>query len=605
MRATAHMTHMEKEYRAVESLRDREAERLANVSRALGLDGAVTRSMRDVFLALSESWSRLPTGGTATWPSDVCDDHSPFEVSLALDDRGPQLRVLVEPMDAPPSFSSSLTAGMRLRKRLEQSPVQNLAVDFSRLQALEGLLLPPEIKGGKFAAWYAVGFDRERPPILKGYFNLAVQGPARAPQIAEEVLHTLGFHKAWPLMAEILGRREVGAEEVVYFALDLSPVDGARAKLYFRHHNPTAAYLEEVSSVARSHKPGLVAEFCRQFTGGAEGPYGGKGAVTCFSFTDPSDARPTSVTSYIPVTHHARDDEEIRKRITRYLQAQGLDTAPYLKTLEAYARRPLEAGTGIHTYVAVRWKGKPRVTVYFSPEVYSSQPRLQAPVTKVPRPATSIVDYFEEHSIADHPFFARMRREPVRLEVLARLLANFRVGITREFPRRLAWLTARVMDDGIRCVLAKQLNDELGDGDFKRAHRGLFERMMDVLTPWAPQETEDVLSPGRALGRELERCYVTAEPYEGVGASLVVEVYGKQVDTSIADQFRRQHQIPPSKLDWLHLHETLEVEHAGESMDVARLIPSGSASEEAWRGAKAIATASRTFFDMMYRQCFL
>jgi DMATS type aromatic prenyltransferase len=605
MLASAQTTRMEKERRSVETLRDREVERLADVSRVLGFDEAATRSMREVFLALSESWGQLPAGGTPSWPSDVCDDHSPYEISVAIDERGPQLRVLVEPMDAPPSFSASLAAGMRLRKKLEQNPVQDLGVDFSRLRTLEGLLLPPEIKGGRFAAWYAVAFDRERPPILKGYFNLGVHGPARAPQVAEEALHRLGFHNAWPLMAEILGRREVGAEEVVYFALDLSPVEGARAKLYFRHHAPTAAFLEEVSSVARYHQPGLVAEFCRQFAGGEEGPYGGKGAVTCFSFTDPSDARPTTATSYIPVTHHARDDEEIRGRITRYLQAHGLDTAPYLRTLEAYARRPLEADTGMHTYVAVRWKGKPRVTVYFSPEVYSSQPRLQAPVVMMPRPATGIVDYFEEHSIADHPFFARMRREPVRLEALARLLANFRVGITREFPRRLAWLTARVMDDGIRCVLAKQLNDELGDGDFKRAHRGLFERMMEVLTPWAPPETEDVLSPGRALGKELERCYVTAGPYEGIGASLVVEVYGKQVDTSIADQFRRQNQIPPSKLTWLNLHETLEVEHAGESMDVARLIPTGSSSEDAWRGAKAIATASRTFFDMMYRQCFL
>jgi pyrroloquinoline quinone (PQQ) biosynthesis protein C len=466
------------------------------------------------------------------------------------------------------------------------------------------LLLPPEIKG-RFAAWYAVGFDRERAPILKGYFNLGVQGPARAPQVAEEVLHRLGFHKAWPLMADILGRREVGAEEVVYFALDLSPVEGARAKLYFRHHTPTAAFLEEVSSVARYHKPGLVAEFCRQLSGGADEPYVGKGPVTCFSFTDPSDARPTTATSYIPVTHHARDDGEIRGRITHYLQAQGLDTAPYLRTLEAYARRPLEAGAGMHTYVAVRWKGKPRVTVYFSPEVYSSQPRLEAPVAKAPRPAMDIVEYFEENAIADHPFFARMRREPVRLEVLARLLVNFRIGITRDFPRRLAWLTARVTDDAIRCVLAKQLNDELGDGDFKRAHRGLFERMLEVLTPWTPPETEEVLSPGRVFGKELERCYVASDPYEGVGASLVAEVYGKQVDISIADQFRRQNQIPPAKLEWLHLHETLEVEHASESLDVARLIPSGSASEDAWRGAKSLATAARTFFDTMYRQCFL
>jgi hypothetical protein len=113
-----------------------------------------------------------------------------------------------------------------------------------------------------------------------------------------------------------------------------------------------------------------------------------------------------------------------------------------------------------------------------------------------------------------------------------------------------------------------------------------------------------MLAPGFALGEELERCYVTAEPYEGVGASLVVEVYGKQVDTVIADQFRRQTRIPPSALEWLHLHETLEVEHAGEAMDIARLIPAGPGSEAAWRGARAVATASRAFFDTLYRQCY-
>jgi len=339
--------------------------------------------------------------------------------------------------------------------------------------------------------------------------------------------------------------------------------------------------------------------------GGHEGPYGGKGPVTCFSFTDPSEARPKAVTAYFPVSHHARDEREIRQRITDYLHAQGLASAPYLAALESCARRPLEAGTGLHTYAAMRWQGGPRVTVYFSPEVYGrmQQPgREDSPETV--RPATELVEHFEAHSIADHPFFARMSREPVRLDVLARVLANFRVGITRDFPRRLAWLTARVGDERIRSVLAKQLNDELGGGDFTRAHRGLFERMCEVLAPWAPPETDEVLAPGRRLGAELERCYVKAEQYEGVGASLVAEVYGKQVDTFLADQLRRQDQLPAAELEWLHLHEALEVEHADESLDIARLIPTGEASQAAWRGAKAVATAARAFFDTLYRQCY-
>jgi DMATS type aromatic prenyltransferase len=589
-----------RENRLAETLITSGRERVTALARALGFDAPSTGAMQDVFLTLASSWRELPAGGAPPWPSDVCDDHSPFELSIAIDAEGPQLRVLVEPMDAAPSLDSNRAASLRLHEEL----ARHHGINVERLRALESLLMPEEAQG-RFVAWHSAAFSLGQPVDFKVYFNLLAHGPGRAARLTQEALDRIGFHKAWATVAEVLGRREAGLDDVVYFALDLSSRADARAKLYFRHLQPTAAYLEEVCAVGRHHQPGVVSEFCRQMAGGGEGPYGGKGPVTCFSFTDPADARPKAVTAYFPVSHYARDDQEIRQRLSDYLKDQGLATAPYLGALEACARRPLEAGTGIHTYAAVRWQGKPRVTVYFSPETYGMMPqRSAAPMTKESQPATGIVDHFEAHSIADHPFFARMRREPVRLEVLARVLANFRVGITREFPRRLAWLTARVGDERIRSVLAKQLNDELGDGDFTRAHRGLFERMFEVLSPWAPPETEELLAPGHALGEELERCYVTARPYEGVGASLVVEVYGKQVDTVIADQFRRQTLIPPSALEWLHLHETLEVEHAGESMDMARLIPTGADSEAAWRGAKAVATASRAFFDTLYRQCY-
>ncbi len=575
-------------------------ERLTALARVLGFDTPSTREMQDIFLTLASSWRERPVGGAPSWPSDVCDDHSPFELSIAMDDEGPQLRVLVEPMDASPSLRSNRAASLHLHDEL----ARHHGINVERLRALESLLMPEDAQG-RFVAWHSAAFSPGKPVDFKVYFNLMAHGPGRAARLTQEALDRIGFREAWSTVAEVLERRDEGLDQAVYFALDLSSRADARAKLYFRHLRSTAAFIEEVCSVGRHHQPGVVTEFCRQMAGGGEGPYVGKGPVTCFSFTDPSDARPKAVTAYFPVSHYARDDREIRQRLTDYLKERELPSAPYLAALEACARRPLEAGTGIHTYAAVRWQGKPRVTVYFSPETYGMmQQPSEAPMRRESRPATGIVEHFEASSIADHPFFARMRREPVRLEVLARVLANFRVGITREFPRRLAWLTARVGDERIRSVLAKQLNDELGNGDFTRAHRGLFERMFEVLTPWAPKETEEMLAPGFALGEELERCYVTAEPYEGVGASLVVEVYGKQVDTVIADQFRRQTQIPPSALEWLHLHETLEVEHADEAMDMARLIPTGPDSEAAWRGAKAVATASRAFFDTLYRQCF-
>jgi DMATS type aromatic prenyltransferase len=574
------------------------SERLAALARGLAFDEPSTRAMREAFRTLAASWSELPAEGAPPWLSDVCDDHSPFELSLALDAEGPQLRVLVEPMVGSPSLQANRVASLRLHEVL----ARDFGIRLGRVRALEDLLLPEEARG-RFVAWYSAALSPGQELDFKVYFNLHVQGPGRAPRLTEEALHRLGFHAAWPTVADVLGRREVGLDELVYLALDLSSREGARVKLYFRHHAPTAAFLDEVCGVARHHEPGAVAEFCRKMSGGGEGPYGGKGPVTCFSFTDPADPRPKAATSYFPVSHHARDDGEIRQRLTGYLQTLGLATAPYLGALEACARRPLEAGTGIHTYAAVRWQQRPRLTVYFSPETYGRRPPREAQGQAM-RPAVELIDHFEAHSIADHPFFARMGREPVRLEVLARLLANFRVGITRDFSRRLAWLTARVGDERIRGLLARQLNDELGNGDFSRAHSGLFERMCGVLSPWAPPETDEVLAPGRVLGQEMERCYVNADPYEGLGASLVAEVYGRQVDTFIAEQFRRQNQLPPSALEWLHLHEVLEVEHVDESLDIARLIPTGPASEAAWRGAKALSTVARTFFDTLYRQCY-
>jgi hypothetical protein len=131
----------------------------------------------------------------------------------------------------------------------------------------------------------------------------------------------------------------------------------------------------------------------------------------------------------------------------------------------------------------------------------------------------------------------------------------------------------------------------------------MLEAISATLEPSAV--TGELVAPGLEFGRELERLYVTADPFEGLGASLIVEVHGKHVDAFIADEFRRQRAVSPDALEWLHLHERLEVDHADESMDLARLLPSGGPRlEAAWRGVRAVAHGSWQFFDGMYRRCF-
>ncbi len=117
-----------------------------------------------------------------------------------------------------------------------------------------------------------------------------------------------------------------------------------------------------------------------------------------------------------------------------------------------------------------------------------------------------------------------MARDPLHLAGLTLLLLNFREAVTRDFARRLASVVARVEEDGLRSVLAKQLNDELGSGDPSRAHAGLFEKFVAGLDSHRPRGPEDVwLAPGRRFGAELEAMFTQADAYEGLGASLIME----------------------------------------------------------------------------------
>jgi pyrroloquinoline quinone (PQQ) biosynthesis protein C len=99
--------------------------------------------------------------------------------------------------------------------------------------------------------------------------------------------------------------------------------------------------------------------------------------------------------------------------------------------------------------------------------------------------------------------------------------------------------------------------------------------------------------------------YADADGHVGVGAAMVIEIFGKQVDRFVADQFRRQRQVAPDSLTWLHLHENLELEHAEESLDLARLVPATPEAHAAVaRGARQVFEAGWRFFDHMYRACW-
>ena len=584
------------------SFADFGADRLSRLYQAVGQK----EHARDAAVAFREvvaPWGERAIGASPLWPSDIVDDHTPFELSMTLGGRQSEVRVLVEAQGATPTLRAQQKAGKALSERLERDFGANL----ERLRLVEDLFLP-EDPSGSFAVWHAISFRGQHQIDSKVYLNLQARGRSLAPALAEEALVRLGLGRAWPSFTRIAARRGEDADELLYFSLDLAATPEARVKIYLRHHRATAQDLEAALALAPQLESGHAARMIHAL-GGGEGPFATRAIVSCFSYVDGDVERPSEATLYFPIGSYVAHDLEATTRISAYLKEIGVSTSAYEAAVEAMAWRPLDRGVGLQSYVSVRHKhGQPRLTMYFSPEAYSTQPPRALPGSVVAARAPTPVEIVRRHEaepLTDHPFFRRLRREPVNHSRLWTLMSNFKIALVDDFPRMLSSLVARVEADSIRCVLAKQLNDELGNGDFNGAHKSLFAKLMGALEPWRSSLDEAVVhAPGRALRRELERLYFEAEPSEGVGATLLVEVYGKHVDQFLGDEFRRQDVVGGESLAWLTLHEDLEVDHADDSLTLAELLPEGAARAAAVRGAEAVAGASRAYFDALYELCF-
>ena len=217
----------------------------------------------------------------------------------------------------------------------------------------------------------------------------------------------------------------------------------------------------------------------------------------------------------------------------------------------------------------------------------------------VARPAEAIVDEYELWEVSDHGFFRELSGRHVDYEALWLLMANLQYGISSHFVRWLARLIERVDDLRIASVAAKQLNDELGNGDCNEMHSVLLERFVAGLEAcFTRDHSRDWLQPGRGLLSAMTTVFSASEPYEGVGALMVSEIFAKKMDRCLGAEIRRQNALSRETLRWLDLHEQLEVDHAADSYEIAVLVPDhGPQLAAVWRGARAQWEALWGFLD--------
>ncbi len=576
-------------------------EKLTSLANALGMGNKIAQIV-EIFRVMTVSWGDRKIGEHAGWQSDVSDDFTPFEFSIAFKEGRAELRVLIEAQGSEPNLQSNWQAGLNLNQSLAER--YNISLD--RFEKIEDLFVPTN-PIAKFSVWHTACFAADKEPSFKIYLNPQAKGASLAAAVVEESLVRLDFDRAWSTLAQTAAQRGPDKDEFVYFSLDLDADDRSRVKTYLRHIDATVDDLEKALSAAGNYVAGAATEFCQAMVA-EQTTFSAKPAITCFAFIEGDGAIPSNGTIYIPISNYANNDLVVRERVDGYFSQYGLPVRMYYSAIQAFAVRPLIEGVGMHSYIALcPGQQHRRVSIYLNPEVNAVRPLMKIGVTQSPRSLASLeemVSRYEGYTVDHHPFLQRLQREPVNPQHLWLLFMNLREA-AMQFSRRLVNIIARIEDDRIRCILAKQLNDELGNGDIDGIHTKLYDRLMTSIESWRVDSfTEDMLIPGKEFSQRLEEIYSHVNPYMAVGAAIVMEFHGKQFVLRLGQEFRKTN-VSLSDIIWLTLHEELEVDHVDESLLLAQFVAD---SEEgvslAKEGIESACLASWGFLDGLYRLCF-
>jgi DMATS type aromatic prenyltransferase len=577
-------------------------EKLTALCESVGLSHKIDQ-ITNIFRSITTSWGNRAVGDTA-WQSDVSDDATPFEFSIALDPDNVELRVLVEAQGSEASLQSNWQAGIELNQYL----AANHSVNLDRFEQIADLYAPTN-STAKFSIWHAVCFYPDKEPAFKLYLNPQSQSQSRSAAIVEESLVRLGFTHAWPTLAETSAQRGPDKDEFVYFSLDLAAHTQARVKVYLRHHDATPAQLESALSAARNDVSGDAIEFCQAMAPG-QTSFSAKSAITCFSFIAGDDDTPSNGTLYLPISNYATDDRVVCDRLDLYFIEHGLPVSRYQSSIQSFAVRSLASGIGMHSYVSFRREQhQRRISIYLNPEANTVRSPGKISAIKSKHLLNSVEEmvwkYYEENTLAHHPFLQRLQREAVNPQHLWLVFMNFHEAVNH-FTRRLAVIIARVDDERIRCLLASQLNEELGSGNIEHNHKKLFDRLIANIEPWKIESfTEEMLIPGKEFSQSLDKIYSApdSDPYGGVGAGILMEIQAEQFDRCLANECRKT-DIDLSAITWLILHEEIEADHADESVVIARLADDSSGGLAAIEGSRNARTASWKLLNDLYRLCY-
>jgi tryptophanase len=313
---------------------------------------------------------------TPAWESQISDDHTPVEFSISFDmGRTPRLRFLVEPSGRRPDLGANMQAGLQVLELL----ADRYQFSLDRLSMLQDLFFPRRPQG-TFGLWLAAELGRSGTHRFKVYLNPAVHGPDRASQVVGEALARLGFGDAFLSLLRYGVPRNPQVDRFYIFSLDLgSPWGRPRVKVYIRHEGFSAAEAALTACAVPGVSPESIAQFCELV--GGPGRFTGRPLISCFSLVEGDHERPSGHALHVPIRDYVEHDREARNRASAALDCYGFDASVLGRALAGVSRRPLAAGVGLISYVALVCNPRPRrMTVYLSSEAYGVAPPRSLPV---------------------------------------------------------------------------------------------------------------------------------------------------------------------------------------------------------------------------------
>lgn len=334
----------------------------AAVLRVLGQTERLSLA-RETAAVLGGGWRERALSAGPAWASDITDDHTPFEISLAFSASGVVLRLLTEPQDSQrPSLLASWDRAQHVHAEIERRWSANLAP----VERVAAMFQPRADSDATFCIWHSAVLGATQP-AFKVYLNPAIHGAENATDLLAGAHAALGLSEGWAgLSARAFPRP--GDDRPVYFSVDLAEGPDARAKVYVAYPNCRAQDVARVLHRSAGFSEAATRECVRRIMG-HEGPFRERPPIVCFAYSV-RQRTAYSATLHLPVRCYVSDDLEVARRVCQLLSFE--QRVRYLRVLTAMSDRPLDSNRGLQSYVSLRASPtRQTVTTYLTPQAYT------------------------------------------------------------------------------------------------------------------------------------------------------------------------------------------------------------------------------------------